>query len=280
LSGAAATRAQAGAAVLGAAVLLGACSGGYSLAPVAESGTAADHRSSAAAARPTHHTVRRGDTLYAIAWRYGLDYRSVAEWNRITPPYLIYPGQKVRVVPLPGSAPGARRRAQERTAAAPAADAIAKAPSPAGSRPAAKRPGAAESTPPRSTASASTSARAVDGWRWPTRGTLLAKYSSTGSKGVDIGGRIGQPIVAAADGRVVYSGGGLIGYGELIIIKHDRRFLSAYAHNNKLLVKEGDEVEGGQEIALMGSTGTDRPKLHFEIRRDGKPVDPLAYLPR
>ena len=122
----------------------------------------------------------------------------------------------------------------------------------------------------------------VAGWNWPARGTLLARFQSNGSlnNGIDIAGQLGEPVKAAADGAVVYAGRGLIGYGEMIIIKHDETYLSAYAHNSRLLVSEGDQVKVGQTIAEMGSSGTDRVKLHFEIRRKGQPVDPLAYLPK
>jgi lipoprotein NlpD len=125
--------------------------------------------------------------------------------------------------------------------------------------------------------------RVVDGiaWRWPTDGAILDRYqaSDPGRQGIDLGGRSGQPVYAAADGVVVYSGNGLIGYGELIIIKHSDSYLSAYGHNRVRLVKEGERVRAGQEIAEMGSSGAPRVELHFEIRRDGKPVDPLDYLP-
>ena len=115
---------------------------------------------------------------------------------------------------------------------------------------------------------------------WPTEGTVTSNFAKSGRKGVNISGRLGQSVLAAADGRVVYAGGGLRGYGELIIVKHNKRFLSAYAHNNRILVKEGDTVRVGQRIAEMGSTGTDKVMLHFEIRRDGNPVDPVRYLPK
>lgn len=118
-------------------------------------------------------------------------------------------------------------------------------------------------------------------WKWPTQGQVTERFSSSDDtrKGIDISGRLGQPVIASAPGRVVYSGSGLRGYGQLIIIKHNERFLSAYAHNRKLLVKEGQAVSAGQSIAEMGSSGADEVKLHFEIRRDGKPIDPLAFLP-
>jgi lipoprotein NlpD len=123
---------------------------------------------------------------------------------------------------------------------------------------------------------------APTGWGWPSNGILIGKFSSNGSlnKGIDIAGDLGQPVLAASDGTVVYAGSGLRGYGELVIIKHSDTYVSAYGHNRRLLVREGQQVKVGQTIAEMGSTGTDRVKLHFEIRRQGKPVDPLQFLPR
>jgi lipoprotein NlpD len=120
----------------------------------------------------------------------------------------------------------------------------------------------------------------VKRWRWPAKGKVVTSFSRSGGKGIDIAGKFGQVIVAASDGSVVYSGSGLIGYGQLIIVKHNKRYLSAYAHNNKILVKEGDTVKGGQRIAEMGRSGSNRAMLHFEIRRDGKPIDPMRYLPK
>jgi lipoprotein NlpD len=120
----------------------------------------------------------------------------------------------------------------------------------------------------------------VKRWRWPAKGKVVTSFSRSGGKGIDIAGKFGQVIVAASDGSVVYSGSGLIGYGQLIIVKHNKRYLSAYAHNNKILVKEGDTVKGGQRIAEMGRSGSNRAMLHFEIRRDGKPTNPVRYLPK
>ena len=117
-------------------------------------------------------------------------------------------------------------------------------------------------------------------WHWPTKGKVIGGFGKSGNKGIHLSGTYEQPVVAAADGRVVYSGTGLVGYGRLVVLKHDKHFFSAYAHNSRILVKEGEIVRGGQRIALMGSSGSDRVKLHFEIRHDGKPVDPLGYLPR
>ena len=211
---------------------------------------------------PTVHVVRRGDTLYAIAWRYGMDYRTLARRNRIGPPYVIHPGQRLALhgtpKPRAGAAPD-RRPASRDPAPAPKAAAPSPRPKPA--------------APARPAAS-------VRGWSWPAKGPLLGRFGKGGGAGIDIGGRRGQPVVAARDGRVVYNGSGLVGYGHLVILKHSRRLLTAYAHNDRTLVKEGQAVRAGQKIAEMGSTGADRVKLHFEVRQDGKPVNPLRYLRR
>lgn len=228
---------------------------------------------------PDHYTVRRGDTLYSIAWRFNLDHKELARWNGIGPPYTIYPGQ--RLVMQPGRA---RQTASATTNNTGSVSATAPTTTRSTSTPTrpqattAQRAPRASTPPPTSTPSGP----APTAWLWPTEGEILRHYSedSAGKKGIDIGGRVGQPVVATAAGTVVYSGSGLLGYGQLIIINHNKNYLSAYAHNSILLVKEGDVVEAGQKIAELGSTGTDRPMLHFEIRRDGKPVDPLRYLPR
>ncbi len=240
------------------AVLLTACASHPPVAPVRGEGASAD-------AAPVYYTVIRGDTLYSIAFRYGHDYRELAAWNGIRPPYRIFPGQRLRI---DRAVAVQARSASGRTAAVPAALVRQRHPHHAA-------PAGAPAARIRHRASGSVA------WSWPTQGRILRTFSADaqGKKGVDIGGRPGQPIDAAARGKVVYSGSGLVGYGQLIIVKHDNDYLSAYAHNRKLLVKQGDEVRRGQQIAEMGSTGTDRVMLHFEIRRDGKPVDPLRFLP-
>jgi lipoprotein NlpD len=232
------------------------------------------------------HRVETGETLYAIAWRFGLDYRDLAQWNAIAEPFTIYPGQVLRVtrpavLPPLARAPQSARR-EER----------APAPSPA-PREERRDPQTSAPTPPRitppvtraSTVAPASAARAiderdVDAWAWPVRGAILGGFGEEGGKGIDIGGTRGAPVMAAAPGHVVYSGSGLRGYGKLIIVKHNKRYLSAYAHNDHLHAKEGDTVESGQRIADMGSTDSKVVKLHFEIRRDGQPVDPARYLPR
>ncbi|MGA7801591.1 MAG: peptidoglycan DD-metalloendopeptidase family protein [Gammaproteobacteria bacterium] len=207
--------------------------------------------------RSGDYTVRSGDTLYSIAWQYGDDYHDLARWNGITPPYTIYVGQRLRL------------RAPASTVRSPASPPR---------RAAARRPGSTSDSESESPVHSAGSLH----WQWPTSGPLVKGYDpdAIGKKGITLGGRLGQPVRAAAAGRVVYSGSGLVGYGRLIIVKHNKDYLSAYANNSKLLVKEGERVHGGQVIAQMGSSGTDRVALHFEIRRDGKPVNPLRYLPK
>jgi lipoprotein NlpD len=220
------------------------------------------------------YTIRAGESLYAIAWRYGLDYKQVARWNGINEPYTIYPGQKIRLNPPliePQQSPPAPPTPSEPPVAS-------SAPVTSVTRQPTLPPPTAVPVSPSPTITAGVSAH---GWQWPAHGHVIRGFSPAdqGGKGIDIAGVLGAPVHAASGGEVVYSGGGLVGYGELVIIKHDETFLSAYAHNRKLLVGEGEQVRAGQMIAELGSTGTAQPMLHFEIRRHGQPVDPLEYLP-
>ena len=316
------------------------------------------------------YRVLRGDTLYAIAFKRGLDYRDVAAWNGIAPPYRIFVDEELKLAPppagshmiavtppparngaalatqpSPGMAPGAgattaaaasasksgsmfedvpsqfsppARGASDvppvvaSTTAKPAAEApvevveappperhtevpksasvepsVAAAPVPPPVAAAAQAKPAVEPPPAPAPAKASTDTGAasnVNGiaWRWPSAGKMLGGYvgGDQTKQGIDIAGNEGDPVRAAADGEVVYSGNGLIGYGELIIVKHNPAFLSAYGHNRKRLVQEGDRVKAGQTIAEMGASGASRDELHFEIRRNGKPSNPLDFLPR
>ena len=212
-----------------------------------------------------YRVVQAGDTLFSIAWESGHDYQEVARWNDIPPPYLIQPGQKLRLFP-PVNAPQARRQEAKPPEAKPE---IQKKTAPV-------KPVAPVPAPrPAVTAVAPLS------WMWPATGELLGRYSANGpNKGIDIAGKKGQPIFAAEAGQVVYQGGGLRGYGQLIIIKHNADFLSAYAHCDKIYVKEGNVIKRGQKIADMGNSGTDKAKLHFEVRYRGAPVDPQDYLPK
>lgn len=210
------------------------------------------------------YTVKRGDTLAAIAWGARIDWRKLAAWNNIRSPYTIVPGQVIKlrapsrvnlVTKPPRVKPQPRRSTRE--------------PAP-NSKP-------VPTTPKRASAT-----REALRWDWPASGEVLAVASQkdTVNKGVQIRGKLGQSIRAAESGHVVYSGSGLIGYGQLIILKHNDKYLSAYGHNRKILVKEGEQVTKGDRIAEMGASNGGRPLLHFEIRRDGKPVDPLKLLPR
>ncbi|RFQ42259.1 LysM peptidoglycan-binding domain-containing protein [Pseudomonas sp. ATCC 13867] len=224
------------------------------------------------------YVVRPGDTLYSIAFRYGWDWRALAARNNISAPYTIRPGQSIR---FDGGPPSTQPSvAKNATPVAPAVVNKSTSTSSSASKP---TPSTAAPSSQASTGSATpaTSGGGVSGWIWPTNGTLIGRFASNGSlnKGIDIAGQLGQPVLAASNGTVVYAGSGLRGYGELVIIKHSDTYVSAYGHNRRLLVREGQQVKVGQSIAEMGSTGTDRVKLHFEIRRQGKPVDPLQYLP-
>ena len=208
-----------------------------------------------------YHRVQPGETLYSISWRYGLDYREVAGWNHIQSPYTIYNGQLLRV-----TSPAGSHRERETAPAAPLPHA---APVMQGSAaPLIRSPPTGYTTTPIR-------------WQWPVQGRLIQTFSETSlnRKGIDIGGKPGEPIRAAAAGSVVYAGSGLLNYGKLIILKHDDNYLSAYAYNRSLLVKEGDMVAAGQQIAVMGNKASGDAMLHFEIRYDGRPINPLKFLP-
>lgn len=206
---------------------------------------------------PGTYTVRKGDTLYSIAFRYGLDYKSLARINGIRAPYVIYPRQ---VLKLKGSA-----KLPEKDSG----------------------PTATPKSPPKVTTTKTTPLPdipkdPVSAWRWPLEGRVIRGFSLVQpiNKGIDIAGKRGDKVAAAADGVVVYAGGNLRGYGKLVIIKHNDTFLSAYGNNEKLLVKEGEKITAGKAIARVGASNDDVEMLHFEIRRDGKPVNPMDYLPR
>ena len=206
--------------------------------------------------------VQRGDTLYGIAFRNGIDVRDLAAWNGIGTPYTIYPGQSLRLYPRGGARPSASGQPPAGT--------------PSGPRPVVPAP--VRPAPPVVSAPVASPIT----WRWPAEGELIARYvaGEPTKQGIDLAGNSGAPVRAAADGVVVYSGSGLVGYGELIIVKHNDAWLSAYGHNRARLVNEGQLVKAGQQIAELGRTGAAREMLHFEIRYNGKPVDPLQYLPR
>jgi lipoprotein NlpD len=282
----------------------------------------------------TTYRVVRGDTLYSIAFKHGLDFRDLAAWNGIASPYRILVGQDLRLgappqtapvaaqpipEPQPGQAvtsgisesatttplaanaaatkPSAFESLPAQPAAAPTEPAPVETPlpkpveSPPKPPPAVPVPKPAEAPPPVKPAAVPAPPKPADNaaqlsaggvtWRWPADGKVVGTYvaGDQTKQGLDIAGSAGDPVRAAADGEVVYSGNGLIGYGELIIVKHNANFLSAYGHNRKRMVSEGERVKAGQEIAEMGSTSASRDELHFEIRKNGKPVNPLDYLP-
>lgn len=227
--------------------------------------------------RPAAHVVIPGDTLFSIAWRYGLKYEMLAEHNGIRAPYVIRPSQVIRLdVTQP--------KAKPENHSSPRIGVYHPAPTSKNSKTIkpARQNSQIKQTVPAAPGKQDNQFFAVPQWRWPTNGPVLSSFQSNSglNKGIDIGGKLGEPVLAAASGKVVYSGSGLRGYGKLLIVKNNETFLSAYAHNNVLRVKEGDIVKAGQVIAEMGSTGTDRVKLHFEIRRDGTPVDPMRFLPK
>jgi lipoprotein NlpD len=257
------------------------------------------------------YVVVKGDTLYSIAFRKGVDFRDLAQWNGIAAPYTIWPGQRLTLSPaatvamahasgVPAHPPRVATK-PEREASVPvfasvtptassSATTVKLPPKPA--RPAvaaattlvpvAGMQATGTSTAPPPVPVVGGASRAVSGvsWRWPADGSLISRFNGSDAiPGIEIAGRTGDPVRAAADGVVVYSGNGLVGYGELVIIKHNDSFLSAYGHNRKRWVKEGQRVSAGQQIAEMGSTGAPRNELEFQIRKDGNPVDPLSYLP-
>ena len=241
--------------------------------PVVAMSKSTPHLASRPAPHSTHHpkpmpsviTVRKGDTLYGLAKHYHLSAARLARINALKSPYLLKTGQTLTLISKPKQKSKSHDTGTATTVAATAPTKRYKPkPKPSSSR-----------------AAQSGSDNKRVRWSWPVTGAVVNRFnnSRSDSKGIEIAGREGSPVRAAAPGKVVYSGNGLISYGNLVIIKHNRNFLSAYAYNRKLLVSEGDTVKAGQKIAELGRSGTDSPRLHFEIRKNGKPVNPLSYLP-
>ena len=254
-----------GLAALVAALALSGCSNKTRLAPVDDHsvggarGTTRVLPGAENTGKTGYYTVKPGDTLIRIGMDNGQSWRDIIRWNKIDNPNLIETGQVLRVLPPAAEVAVVRPATSPVTAsstASPAAAASAPAPLPA--------PSAAED---------------AISFQWPARGNLISGFDESKNKGLDIGGKAGDPVLASADGRVVYAGAGLRGYGNLIILKHNNTYLTAYAHNQTLLVKEDQVIKRGQKIAEMGNSDADQVKLHFEIRRQGKPVDPAKYLP-
>ena len=294
--------------------VLAGCSSSGHRAPVIERGEAAKKNATPEATskkssrdkdwRPEVHVVQKGDTLYSIAFNYGFDYHELAELNGIKDPKVISIGQEIRLFPgraktIPPVATVEVKpteillKDQPKLVKYPYSEAaMAQIDKIQGqTKPEATTVAKVESIPkpeakPDGQPDTATDDSADDGeevaleWGLPAQGKLIGQFSeSANRKGIDIAGKLGQPVLASAPGKVVYSGSGLRGYGKLIIIKHNKTYLSAYAHNDKVLVKEGQSVTRGQKIAEMGKTDADRVKLHFEVRRLGRPVDPAKYLP-
>lgn len=284
-------------ALVAVSLVLGGC-GSKSLnrAPVEDRGTSAGKSTSVMSAntepvkqpqgfenagKPGYYTVKPGETLIRIGLDHGQSHKDIARWSAVDNPNKIEVGQVLRVIP-PVAAPavvanGVVTRPVSLSTVSP----VTSAPLPAASaaaKPASAVPAPASSSPAPVVAAASAGEDDI-AWIWPSNGHVLAGFDDAKNKGLDIGGAAGDPVLAAADGRVVYVGAGLRGYGNLIILKHNNTFLTAYAHNQTLLIKEDQSVRKGQKIAEMGNSDSDRVKLHFEVRRQGKPVDPAKYLP-
>ncbi len=221
-----------------------------------------------------YYIVRKGDTLYSIALENGADYRELAQWNGLDDPARIQVGQALRVAPPTGHSveigrpTGVGRIESRPLESRPVAPETAKLPA---KPPSVPPVAAAASVPP--------VAAAASGFIWPVKGKVIAGFAEPRSKGIDIDGKVGDPVVAAAAGRVTYIGSGIPGLGKLVVIKHDNGYITVYAHNRDILVKEQQSVAQGQKIAVLGATDSDRPKLHFQIRKGAAAVDPLRYLP-
>jgi lipoprotein NlpD len=239
------------------------------------------------AGKPGYYTVRPGDTLIRIGLDQGQNWRDIARWNNLDNPNLIEVGQVLRIAPpgvegVAATRPVAPPGRVETRPLDPAAAAGGTPPAAGTATVPAGAPGASAPAPAAATAAPPVPVREPDDdvpWAWPAAGPVASAFDEGRNKGVAITGRAGDPVLAAADGRVVYAGSGLRGYGNLVIVKHNNTYLTAYAHNQALLVKEDQAVRRGQKIAEMGSTDADRVQLHFEIRRQGRPVDPLKLLP-
>ena len=244
------------------AVLMTGCAGKSGYATVSSIDYSKSKKLSSVEKSANYHVVKRGETLYSIAWNYGKSFKSLASLNGIKSPYTIYPGQKISLKSKKPSKVVKKKKSSK-------------------NKEIKKKVAKSKEVPiVRHSKQKKTVGRIQ--WQWPATGKVIGTFSSNArfNKGIDIAGKLGEPVYSAAKGKVVFAGSGLRGYGKLVIIHHDDKYLSAYAHNNKLLVKENQIIKAGQKIAEIGSTGTNKPKLHFEIRKDGKPVNPLHYLPK
>ena len=227
----------------------------------------------------TEYIVRKGETLYSIAWRADIDVRTIASLNKITAPYQIFPGQKIFLVK---KTPQARKDNTSNKSSRKEQQTIVKKPVAPNKKQEYGGIVGGEKVSKKPLSKPKAFSQKIDKWIWPTSGKVIAKFSTKkqGNKGIDIAGSRNSSVKAAADGKVVYAGDVLRGYGQLVIVKHNDDYLSAYAHNDHILVKEQQAVKAGQVIARMGDTGAKRVMLHFEVRFRGKSVNPLKYLPR
>ena len=254
-----------------------ACSGRKSPAPVAELYQGKTFRDVQKSSYNSHiYIVEKGDTLFTISWKSGQDYRDIAKFNNIRPPYNIFPGQRltlkkpsVSIVKKSNKHTGQSSKSKTNQVVDP---------------PKKQAYGDSNATVKKGVVASSSSEfpSKITAWLWPTKNSVASGFSNTehGNKGLDFSGTLGSPILAAAAGKVVYTGDALRGYGKLVIVKHSDSFLSAYAHNDSILVKEQQWVRAGQKIATMGNSGSDSVKLHFEVRYKGQSIDPLRYLPK
>ena len=257
--------------LLSSLILLTACAGRTAPAPVIKINTKVQEISLWDNADT--HQVQEGETLYGIAWLYGLDYQMLAQNNNLQEPFAIGVGQKLNLV---------KKTIKQASLTADTKEVIVKTPNRKTVAQNNKSVYRSKHKLETKKVSDSILPERVKRWVWPTKGTIVGTFSTAeaGIKGIEIANAIGTPVVSAAEGKVVYSGNALRGYGNLVIIKHTDHFLSAYAHNNKILVQERDIVQAGQPIAVMGDSGTNSAKLRFEIRYNGKSLDPLKYLPK
>lgn len=223
------------------------------------------------------YRVQPGDTIYSVAWGFGMDYHDIARYNQLTEPYTLRPGQTLRM-----SGSDTQTYPAPATVISTVTTPVTTTPTTTSTINNTKQANPVATPPVKTTAVvAAGNTTTHSAWQWPTQGPVIHGYSSTpgGNRGIDIGGKLNQTVVSSAEGKVVYAGSGMAGYGNLIIIKHNDTDLSAYAFNKKIYVKEGDKVSAGQRIASMGKNDAGQVSLHFEIRRNGKPIDPLSCLP-
>ncbi|MCF8177361.1 MAG: peptidoglycan DD-metalloendopeptidase family protein [Sulfuritalea sp.] len=284
-------------------LMLGGCASNVSAPVVDRVVVSPSVKPEATAPRADYHTVKKGETLYSISLDHGYDHKDVAAWNKLDNPNVLKIGQQLRVVPPEDGAPVAVVKPVKSSAPVEVKSAAVSAPVNTGSlkrepkggklayseealnvarqRTQAGTPAEAKTEVKTDNSATEKPVTATDDveWIWPANGKLIAPFSEGGSKGLDIAGQAGDPVVAASGGVVSYAGAGLRGYGNLVVLRHNASFLSVYAHNSKILVKEKQTVTKGQKIAEMGSTDAESPRLHFEIRRQGKPADPQKYLP-